>query len=123
MVPVVDPDVVLRGVLTLRELREPKDGGDGVLEQKVGEMVKAEPFEAFPDETLREVVYRMAEDGVTRLPVVERDTGKLQGMVSLDDLLKARTRHMEEERRREQTIKFRFRAARNESAEETPTAV
>ena len=123
LVPVVDPDVVLRGVLTLRELREPKEGGDGVLEQKVGEMVKAEPFEAFPDETLREVVYRMAEDGVTRLPVVERETGKLLGMVSLDDLLKARTRHMEEERRREQTIKFRFRAARNESAEETPTAV
>ncbi len=123
LVPVVDPDVVLRGVLTLRELCEPKEGGDGVLEQKVGEMVKADPFEAFPDETLREVVYRMAEDGVTRLPVVERETGKLLGMVSLDDLLKARTRHMEEERRREQTIKFRFRAARNESAEETPTAV
>jgi chloride channel protein, CIC family len=122
LVPVVDPDVVLRGVLTLRELREPKEDGNGVLEQKVGEMVKAEPFEAFPDETLREVVYRMAEDGVTRLPVVERETGKLLGMVSLDDLLKARTRHMEEERRREQTIKFRFPRPRRGSAEEPPTA-
>jgi H+/Cl- antiporter ClcA/CBS domain-containing protein len=123
LVPVVDPGGILRGALTLRELREPKEGGDGALEQKVGEMVRGEPFEAFPDEPLRAVVYRMAEDGVTRLPVVERETGKLLGMVSLADLLKARTRHMEEERRREQTIKFRFLAPRRDSAEETPTAV
>jgi len=123
LLPVVDPERIVRGVLTLRELREPKEGGEASLEQNIGEMVKAEPFEAFPDETLREVVYRMAADGVTRLPVVERETGKLLGMVSLDDLLKARARHMEEERRREQTIKFRFLAPRRGSAEETPTDV
>jgi H+/Cl- antiporter ClcA/CBS domain-containing protein len=123
LVPVVDSGSILRGVLTLKELREPKEDGDGVLEQKVGELVKAEPFEAFPDEPLRVVVNRMAEDGVTRLPVVDRETGKLRGMISLDDLLKARTRHMEEERRREQTIKFRTLARRRESAEETPTPV
>ncbi len=116
LVPVVEQGGILRGVLTLRELREPKEGGAAVLEQKVGEMVKAEPYEAFPDEPLRVVVNRMAEDGVTRLPVVERETGKLLGMISLADLLKARTRHMEEERRREQTIKFRLLAPRRVSA-------
>ena len=79
LVPVVDPGGVLRGVLTLRELGEPKEGGEVVLEQKISDMVKAEPFEAFPDETLREVVYRMAEDGVTRLPVVERRDGEVAG--------------------------------------------
>ena len=82
--------------------------------------MKAEPYEAFPDEPLRVVVNRMAEEGATRLPVVERETGKLLGMVSLDDLLKARTRHMEEERRREQTIKFPFLAPRGKKMEETP---
>ncbi len=116
LVPVVEQGGILRGVLTLRELREPKEGGAAVLEQKLGEMAKAEPYEAFPDEPLRVVVNRMAEDGVTRLPVVERDTGKLLGMISLADLLKARTRHMEEERRREQTIKFRLLAPRRVSA-------
>jgi hypothetical protein len=30
------------------------------------------------------------------------------GLLSLDDLLKARARHLEEERRREQTLKLRF---------------
>jgi len=64
--------------------------------------------EAYPDEPLRMVVYRMAEKGFTRMPVVERTTKKFLGLVSLNDLLKARTRHLEEERRRERTLKFRF---------------
>jgi CBS domain-containing protein len=123
LVPVVDQGEILRGLLTPRELREPKESGAAALEQKIGEMLKEEPYEAFPDEPLRVVVNRMAEDGVTRLPVVERETGKLLGMVSLDDLLKARTRHMEEEKRREQTIKFRFLTPRKGSNAETPTAV
>jgi CBS domain containing-hemolysin-like protein len=49
----------------------------------------------------------MAEKGLTRMPVVDRTTGQFLGLVSLDDLLKARARHLEEERRRERTIKLR----------------
>jgi CBS domain-containing protein len=48
----------------------------------------------------------MAEKGVTRMPVVERETRQLLGLISLDDLLKARTRHLEEERRRERSIQI-----------------
>jgi CIC family chloride channel protein len=55
---------------------------------------------AFPDETLRSVVYRMAANGLTRLPVRERD-GQGRGEITLQDLLKARARHLEEEQRRE----------------------
>jgi len=48
------------------------------------------------------VVYRMAETGHTRLPVVERNGGKqLVGLVSLEDLLKARTQNLDAENRRE----------------------
>ncbi len=51
------------------------------------------------------VVYRMAETGLTRLPVVARNSSrKLVGMVSLDDLLKARVRNLEAERRRERRM-------------------
>jgi len=57
---------------------------------------------------LRVVVYRMAEKGITRMPVVERTTGKLLGLISLDDLLKARGRHLEEEKRRERVLQLRF---------------
>jgi len=55
---------------------------------------------------LRVVVYRMAETSLTRLPVVERaDPRKLEGMVALEDLLKARTRALDEERLRERILR------------------
>jgi CBS domain-containing protein len=63
---------------------------------------------AYPDEPLRIVVNRMAERGITRMPVVDRETQKLLGLVTLEDLLKARTRHVEEERHREQVIRFPY---------------
>jgi CBS domain containing-hemolysin-like protein len=46
--------------------------------------------------------------GFTRMPVVDRASGKFLGLISLDDLLKARARHLEEERRRERSLKLRF---------------
>jgi CIC family chloride channel protein len=56
----------------------------------------------FPDETLRAAVYRMAEAKVTRLSVVERSAPqRVVGRITLDDLLTARVRHLEEEQRRE----------------------
>jgi CBS-domain-containing membrane protein len=64
---------------------------------------------AYPDEPLRAVVYRMADTGITRMPVVNPDDpGKRMGVVSLEDLLRARTRTLEEERRRERVIRMPF---------------
>ncbi len=57
---------------------------------------------AHPDEPLRVVVYRMAETGLTDLPVVS--DGGVVGRVALRDLLRARVRHLEEERRRERVL-------------------
>ena len=74
----------------------------------MAELAKQDPVVAYADEPLRLVVYRMAETGRTRMPVVEReDTGTLVGMVSLNDLLRARTRTLEEERRRERVLRVR----------------
>ncbi len=57
------------------------------------------PAVAHPDEPLRVIVYRMAETGLTRFPVVEHGTGRrLLGMIALDDLLEARAVHLEAER-------------------------
>ena len=51
----------------------------------------------------------MAETGLTRLPVVDRAArGRLLGLVSLGDMLKARIRHLEEERRRERVLPLRL---------------
>jgi chloride channel protein, CIC family len=109
LLPVVNADGQLVGVLTRENIRQRiQNDGDGVLGHQLGSLARTNAVEAHPDEPLRLVVYRMAESGFTRLPVVERSTRKFLGLVSLTDLLKARTRHLEEERRRERTLKFKF---------------
>ena len=64
---------------------------------------------AYQDEPLRAVVHRMAESGLTRFPVLNNATErKLAGMVSLADLLQARTRSLEAERHRERVLHIRL---------------
>lgn len=109
LLPVVNEQARLVGVLTRADIRERmQEEGDAVLQRTLGELVRAETITAYPDEPLRVVVYRMAEKGFTRMPVIEHGTGKFVGLISLDDLLKARARHLEEESRRERPLRFRF---------------
>ena len=116
LLPVVDADQKLVGVVTRADIRDRRQSqGDSVLECRLSELVRETTVETNPDEILRVVVYRMAETGVTRLPVVDHATGKFLGLIALEDLLKARTKHLEEERRREQPLKLRFLFAGEES--------
>jgi len=109
LLPVVDEAGQLVGVLTRGDIREGvEEQGEALLRRPLRELVRTDTIVANPDESLRVVVYRMAEKGFTRMPVVDRATGKFLGLVSLDDLLKARGRHLEEERRRERPLKLRF---------------
>jgi chloride channel protein, CIC family len=125
LLPVVDSEGLLVGVLTRGDLhKQLQQKGEAALARPLQELVRRETVEAFPDEPLRFVVYRMAEKGITRLPVVERETRKFLGLVSLDDLLKARTRHLEEERRCEQVLNLRFflPGGKMQDRQETPAA-
>jgi CBS domain-containing protein len=132
--PVLDDKERLIGVVTRKDLQQfIQDVGDGNTRdgnanvptgEKVGigplgvpheesshlaELIHTHPAVAYPDEPLRAVVYRMAETGFTRFPVVERDNPQqLVGMISLNDLLKARVRNLEEERRRERVLRMRL---------------
>lgn len=109
LLPVVDHDGKLVGVVTRADIRDRRqEEGDSVLQRSLGEMVRKTMVETYPDEVLRAVVYRMAEKGVTRLPVVDHSTRKFLGLIALDDLLKARIRHLEEEKRREQTLTLKL---------------
>jgi CBS domain-containing protein len=109
--PVVDENHELRGVITRNGLQKwMADGGPPgtTLATTLAELV-ADPVVAYPDEPLRVVVYRMAETGLTRFPVVERgDERKLLGMIGLRDLLSARTRNLAEERDRERVLHIRL---------------
>ena len=103
--PVVDSERHIKGVITRKELRALTECR--TVESTLGDVLR-EPVVAYPDEPLRAVVFRMAETGLTRLPVVESGTGKLAGMVSLRDLLLARVRNLNEERHRERILKLRL---------------
>jgi CIC family chloride channel protein len=111
LLPVVDAERNLVGVLTRNDARKAleehaQDGGGRLL----GQMARTNPVEAYPGEPLRVVVNRMAENGVTRMPVVESHSSRrLVGMVALDDLLKARVRNLEEEKRRERVLPLHLR--------------
>jgi CIC family chloride channel protein len=106
--PVVDEEKRLLGVVTRNRLDELLRDPDPP-QVPIRELAKQDPVVAYADEPLRLVVYRMAETGLTRMPVIEReDTRTLAGMVSLNDLLRARTRTLEEERRRERVLRVHF---------------
>ncbi len=109
LLPVVDGDGRLAGVLTSGDLHNWQEASDeSRLRRPVIEVMRRESLNAYPDEPLRIVVNRMAESGITRMPVVDEETEKLVGLVTLEDLLKGRTRHVEEERHREQVIRFPY---------------
>jgi CBS domain-containing protein len=106
--PVVDPDRQLVGVMARSRLQEILADSSSS-KRPLGEFAKGDPVVAFAGEPLRIVVNRMAESGVTRLPVVKSEIDRsLAGMVSLQDLLRARSRNLEEERRRERVLRIHF---------------
>ena len=109
LLPLVDAKDRLVGVVTMSQVQNlPAEEHNELGLKTLGELAKRDIAKAYSDETLRVLVYQMAESGITRMPVVERETETLLGIITLDNLLKARTRHMEEERRRERTLSWRF---------------
>lgn len=109
--PVVDNDRRLRGIVTRNELNTliAQNQQDGAREHyELAALLKQHPIVAYPNEPLRGVIYRMADTGFTRFPVVESaDSPKLVGMISLNDLLTAMNRNLAEERKRERVLHIR----------------
>jgi H+/Cl- antiporter ClcA len=120
--PVLDANKRLLGVVTRQDLEGLLPDNDGQTRHnghqtqnvqsaeriyQLSAALHSQPVVAYPDEPLRTAVYRMAESGYTRLPVVEREhPDQLLGVVSLQDLLKARVRSLDEERHRERVLKL-----------------
>lgn len=108
--PVINAEGELAGVVTRERLQSwVKESGDAESGQTVTDIATASTVIANPDEPLSAVVHRMAETGLTRLPVVERDQpSRIVGLITLTHTLKAKVRHIEEEQRRERVLPLDF---------------
>jgi H+/Cl- antiporter ClcA len=106
--PVIDPQRRLVGVITRAGVRRWLERAKNGQSEPLGDAIERSPIIAYADEPLRLIVFRMAETGFTRLPVVADDR-TLVGMIALTDLLTARTRILESEQRRERVLGARLR--------------
>ena len=104
--PIVDSKSHVTGVISRNDLFDLVESCSGT--RTLGSVVSGNPVVAFADEPLRVVVYRMAETGFKRLPVLDPGDGKtFVGMVALDDFSRARRKNLDEERMRNRSFRFR----------------
>jgi CIC family chloride channel protein len=109
--PVVNEAGAMTGVVTRADLLDSSERFGPTSSATISQIAISEPIVAFPDEPLRIVAERMAQAGVTRLPVVARDDStRLVGLISLADLMRGRSRAADEERKRERTLRVRLPA-------------
>ena len=76
------------------------------------DMMSSPPITALPEETCRTAVERMVQTGIGRLVVVDPDEPtRIVGMVTRSDVLKSRSRLVDEEESRERFYLSRNRVA------------
>jgi CBS domain-containing protein len=63
-------------------------------------------FLGYADELVGELANRMALSNIGRVPIVERATGKLVGLVARRDLLRVRAQTIKEERERRRLLRL-----------------
>jgi H+/Cl- antiporter ClcA len=102
--PVIDANRRLKGVVTRNDMAAfPRTGA------LMSQLARPKSVVAIADEPLRTVVHRMAETGFTRMPVVDSEEDRrVVGMISLEDLLRARARNLTDERSRERVLRIRL---------------
>jgi CBS domain-containing protein len=103
--PVVGSDGYLIGVLTRRNLQDRSHP----LERKLGELIHRPPVVVYPDVSLREATDHMVNHDIGRLPVVDRSSGKVIGMITRSDLLSAHRRRIRESKESGRSIRFPFK--------------
>ena len=67
--------------------------GDTLVEHKVKDVMTTEPLVAHPEDPVEQVADRMIRDQIHRLPVTEKDSGDLIGIITTLDLARAIARY------------------------------
>jgi CBS domain-containing protein len=75
--------------------------------RRVGEIIKRPPIISYDNSTLREAADHMVNHDVGRLPVVSREKpGKLIGIITRSDLLRAHRRRLDDLHQARQSIRW-----------------
>lgn len=107
LLPVIDPDETLKGVIPWQDIME--KALDGEINGIIDDFMRRNVIVTYPDVSLREVADLMALHNVGVLPVVERSAkNNLLGLITQFNLLAAHERMLLEERKREQVLHWAF---------------
>ncbi len=89
--PVLDKNDTLWGIVSLQDLENTLAGPTLQLrETKVEDLATIDPLTVYPDEPIWAAIQKMAPRDLARLPVISRtDKGKLLGLISRSDILRA----------------------------------
>jgi CBS domain-containing protein len=95
-VVVIGADRRIVGILSERDIVRALDArGAGVLETPVADLMTRKVVTCGMEETIAELMTRMSEGRFRHVPVV--DQGRLAGIISVGDVVKARLEEMERE--------------------------
>ncbi|MCS3900795.1 IMP dehydrogenase [Methanococcus voltae] len=83
--PVVDKNKTLLGIITTRDLKFVPD-----MNLKVKDVMTKDVLHAHEDTPYEDILNRLYENKIERMPILERETRVLMGMVTLRDILKRR---------------------------------
>jgi chloride channel protein, CIC family len=102
--PVLDATGRLLGVVTRRDLLDPRAPDSRTVE----ETIKRPPAVVYEDSSLREAADHMVREGVGRLPVVARQGSRqVIGIITRSDLLSAHGRRLDETHQARRSIRIR----------------
>ncbi len=101
--PVLDNAGLLHSVITRRVIQDPRvEPGATLLD-----LARRAAVIVYHDNTLREAADHMVRHTVGRLPVIDRATGKLVGVITRSDLLTAHQRRIDESSQRRRHLQVR----------------
>jgi CBS domain-containing protein len=98
--PVINDAGHIQGVVTRRQIFAPNESGTRL----IAELIRRPPSVCYTDATLREAADRMVDHDIGRLPVLERGTNRLVGIVTRSDLLSAHRRRLREAREAKKSL-------------------
>ncbi|MBS1815562.1 MAG: chloride channel protein [Acidobacteria bacterium] len=117
--PIVDKDGKLLAILTRTQMMNSARQAD--LTQPLINDASRSPKVVSPGDTLRMVAASMAESKFTRYPVVDGDR-RLLGIITIEDLLVARTKQISRESSRERALRIRWPFSSANEAQDLPGA-